>query len=240
MTEEYAFIAGEFALEHLADTSMTLADLNVMNGAFFSEARSCYCGFLHSDLRVHFNPVQLTVCGTILCVEKKKTRYAILSCPSAIAFFVDVLVCNSSPTSQVLRGSTPFNYRFQIILYLTRVSLDCNIKCMHSTFSIVNILLASSHPVLSQSDTNAFISSFNYYTSCSRSSSSYQCSIHQAHTRPCLRRSVKYIVLGSHFFLTPFILALVPIVQQIQDDLFDGGECGDDVLIFLSETTLRC
>lgn len=85
---------------------------------------------------------------------------------------------------------------------------------------------------LIQSDTNAFISSFNYYTSCSRSSSSYQCSIHQAHTRPCLRWSVKYIVLGSHFFLTPFTLALVPIVQQIQDDLFDGGECGDDVLIF--------
>ena len=102
--------------------------------SLFSEARSCYCGFLHSDLRVHFNPVQLTVCGTVLCVEKKKTRYAILSCPSAIAFFVDVLVCNSSPTSQVLRGSSPFNCRFRIVLYLTRVSLDCNIKCMHSTF----------------------------------------------------------------------------------------------------------
>lgn len=35
-------------------------------------------------------------------------------------------------------------------------------------------------------------------------------------------------------FFTPFILALVPIVEQIQNDLFDGGECGDEVLIFVS------
>ena len=52
----------------------------------------------------------------------------------------------------------------------------------------------------------------------------------------CSRRSVKYIVLGSPFFPTPFILlALVSKIQQIQNDLFDGGECGDEVLIFVYE-----
>ena len=37
----------------------------------------------------------------------------------------------------------------------------------------------------------------------------------------------------TFFFLTPFLLGLVPIVQLIQNDLFDGGECGDEVLIFV-------
>ena len=70
--------------------------------------------------------------------------------------------------------------------------------------------LASSHPAI-KSDTNAFLSSLNYYiTSCSRSFPLCQCSIHQAHPKFCLYRSAKYIVLGSYIFLTPFILALVP------------------------------
>ena len=52
----------------------------------------------------------------------------------------------------------------------------------------------------------------------------------------CSRRSVKYIVIGSPFFPTPFILlALVSKIQQTQNDLFDGGGFGDEVLIFVFE-----
>ena len=51
-------------------------------------------------------------------------------CLSAVAFFDEVLVCISSLISQDFRGSSFFS----IVLFLTRVSLDCNIKCTHSTF----------------------------------------------------------------------------------------------------------
>ena len=95
-----------------------------------------------------------------------------------------------------LRGSSSF----RIVLLL---SLDCNIKRMHPAFWIVNLLLASSHPAI-QSDTNAFPSSLNYYTSCSRSFSRCRSSNHQAHSKSCLCWSVKNYFRIT-FFLTPII-----------------------------------
>ena len=48
----------------------------------------------------------------------------------------------------------------------------------------------------------------------------------------------KSVILSSHPFLTRFTLALIPIVEKIQKDLFDGGECGEEVLIFASMSNL--
>jgi hypothetical protein len=48
----------------------------------------------------------------------------------------------------------------------------------------------------------------------------------------------KTCYLSSNPFLTSFILALIPIVEKIQKDLFDGGECGEEVSIFVSLSNL--
>ena len=97
-----------------------LSTLKMMDKIFISKDRSCY--LVSCTAITRFISIRIWDCP---CVEKKKTRYA-----TAMQFFDVVLVCISLPISQVLRGSSYFS----IVLFLNRVSLDCNIKRMHSTF----------------------------------------------------------------------------------------------------------
>ena len=54
---------------------------------------------------------------------------------------------------------------------------------------------------------------------------------------PCASKTLLVPVSKIYYstitlFSYAFLLALVPIVQLIQNDLFDGGECGDEVFFF--------
>lgn len=84
---------------------------------------------------------------TVLCVEKMKTRYSILS--RCHCFF---LLTFWYATRRLLHRfyevpAPPITRSGSFVPYQGVARLYCNIKCMRSTFWIVNTLLASSHPV---------------------------------------------------------------------------------------------
>ena len=151
-------------------------------------------------------------------MEKNKTRYA-----TAMQFFDVVLVCISLPISQVLRGSSYF-------------SIVCSLTGCHW----IAIYKAYAFDVLNRQHTLSFSSSYPIKKCVSLISRLLYLLFWELFTlMPCASKILlapvgKIYCFTITLFSYAFLLALVPIVQLIQNDLFDGGECGDEVLNFVS------